>query len=506
MTVLEAHGVGVAFASSAPVLQNVHLRLVPAFYGLVGANGAGKTTLLRVLAGELAPTEGSVRRDPRGACVVVCPQDVEHLTDDVRSFADATFGGALVVRGRLDLDGEGKHVDRWPTLSPGERKRWQIGAALAQEPEILLLDEPTNHLDGRARALLIGALRRFRGIGVVVSHDRALLDELPTSTIRVHDTRVTIHQGGYAEAARVWEAERCALEDAHGRARERVRAVASRLADARREHAAADRGRSAGARMKDKNDHDARSAGAKTMAGWAEARSGRTVHVARAELARAREEVPIFTKDRAIGGRVFATWSRAPSANLFHVDEARLGPLHDVRLTIGREDRVRIAGPNGAGKTTLLRALLRTGPPEEQVLHLAQELGSAEVERLAGQLRALEPETRGRVLSVFAALGSDPERIVLRHDRDAARLSPGEARKLALAMGLGRHAWAVVLDEPTNHLDLPSVERLEAALSAYPGCVVLVTHDDALAAACTSRVIHVEDFAIDYHAPRRPTP
>lgn len=59
-------------------------------------------------------------------------------------------------------------------------------------------------------------------------------------------------------------------------------------------------------------------------------------------------------------------------------------------------------------------------------------------------------------------------------------------------MGLGRHAWALVLDEPTNHLDLPSVERLEAALLGYPGCVVLVTHDDAFAAACTSRVLHVD--------------
>ena len=99
---------------------------------------------------------------------------------------------------------------------------------------------------------------------------------------------------------------------------------------------------------------------------------------------------------------------------------------------------------------------------------------------------------RGRVLFVFAALGSDPERIVLRRAADAARLSPGEARKLALAMGLGRHAWALVLDEPTNHLDLPSVERVESALATFPGALVLVTHDDAFAARVTSRVLQVE--------------
>jgi ATPase subunit of ABC transporter with duplicated ATPase domains len=493
--VLEAHGVALAYATSSPVFHDAQFRLSPGWVGLVGANGAGKTTLLRVLAGELAPTEGSVRRDPSGACVVLCPQELEDLTADVSAFAEDARGFASELRGRLELSsGE---IERWSTLSPGERKRWQIGAALAREPDILLLDEPTNHLDAAGRALLVGALRRFRGVGIVVSHDRALLDELPTTTIRVHGARVTIHAGTYSEALAEWETERRALEGAHDRAKERVRSTAARLADARRDHAAADRARGSSTRMKNKNDHDGRSSGAKMIAGWAEARSGRTVGVVRAELARAESEVPTFVRDRTLGGRVFAAYTRAPSAILFHVDEDRLEAggrtiLANVRLTVGREERVRIAGANGAGKTTLVAALLRGGPPGARILHLPQELLPSDVARLAAELRALEPETRGRVLAVFAALGSDPERIVLRRDEDAARLSPGEARKLALAIGVGRHAWALVLDEPTNHLDLPSIERLESALESYPGAIVLVTHDDAFASRCTTRVVNVE--------------
>ena len=331
MVVLEAHGVGVAFTTSAPVFHDVALRLVPGWYGLVGANGAGKTTLLRVLAGELVPGDGSVRRDPRGARLVLCAQDVDEPSPDVLAFAcdervaggaDLDPGLAAELRGRLGLVPFG--VDRWPALSPGERKRWQIGAALAREPELLLLDEPTNHLDLEGRRLLVGALRRFRGVGVIVSHDRAILDELPGSTIRVHDARVTLHAGNYAEAAREWETARRAREEDHARAKDRVRVVASRLADARREHASAERSRSASSRMKDKNDHDGRSTGAKVVAGWAEARAGRTVGVARAELARVERDVPSFTRDRTLGGRVFATYARAPSATLFYVDEDRI--------------------------------------------------------------------------------------------------------------------------------------------------------------------------------------
>lgn len=493
MTVLEAHGVGVAWAASAPILKDVSFVLSSGFYGLVGANGAGKTTLLRVLSGELSPAEGNVRLRPGGARVVHCPQAVDEPGADVFELASAYDGFALELKGRLGL--EESELARWPTLSPGERKRWQIGAALAREPDVLLLDEPTNHLDTGARERLLDALERFRGIGVVVSHDRAVLERLPGAILRVHEGVVTLHPGCWSEARAAWTAERREREHAHAAAKSTVKGVERRLDVARRKQANAERSLG-GARMKGPRDHDARSMGRKVIAGWAEARAGRSVEIARKELERAEARVPSISRDPTLGGKVFAAYERAPHPILFHLaaSELRAGEhivLRDVRVNIARDERVRIAGANGAGKTTLLEALLSAKPRDERVLYLPQELSLGVVQRMVGQLAHIDDAERGRVLSVFSALGSDPARLLGRRDQDRSALSPGEARKLALALGLGRHAWALVLDEPTNHFDLPTIERLEAALVDYPGCVVLVTHDDAFARAVTTRTLHV---------------
>ncbi|MFO0683216.1 MAG: ATP-binding cassette domain-containing protein [Sandaracinus sp.] len=472
---------GVSFARplSPAVFEGVDLSLAPGWTGLVGANGAGKTTLLALVGGELAPTAGSVERPP-DAQVASIPQSIEAPPDDALARRDDRAAHRL--RAALALVPE--DLARWPTLSPGERRRWQIGAALAHEPDVLLVDEPTNHLDREGRALVLEALRRFRGIGVVVSHDRTLLDALTTRTVRLAAGGARAWSGGYSEARDAWTAEARALEVDRDEKRARLRGAARALDHARREHASAEAGRSTAKRMRSKYDSDARGIGATTKAMWAEGRAGRGVARRSHELARAEEALALTASlPRERGRALFVDFVPATRRAVLHLAQSEIAVagrvlVRDAHLTLGSSDRIRLVGPNGAGKTTLVTRML-AGVEDPRLVFVPQDLDPRQTQRTIAGLQALSPLERNRATALLAALGADPGRFFRAH---VGQPSPGEARQLAIAWGLVHRAHTLVLDEPTNDLDLPATERLEEALAAFPGALLIVTHDDALAA------------------------
>ena len=315
-----------------------------------------------------------------------------------------------------------------------------------------------------------------------MSHDRALLNALTTRTLRIERGALRVWPGSYDAARVLWDAEEQRRQREYRTLRAEERRLEHRLADRRERRAQAAADMRTSKRMKGPRDSAARAAFKATRRRSAETALAREVCLVGRALERTRAAAAQFRFDRTLGRAVAVQHARGGVPWLLRLDTPALMVgdrvlLRDVHIGLGREDRVRVFGANGAGKSTLLHALLAgSSAPAERMLHLPQELGREAEDALLRELHGLEPARRGRALTIVAALGIEPARLLA-----SRRPSPGEARKLCLALGLARDVWAVVLDEPTNHLDLPSIERLEETLAAYPGALLIVTHDDALA-------------------------
>ena len=238
--------------------------------------------------------------------------------------------------------------------------------------------------------------------------------------------------------------------------------------------------------------------GAKNLASWAAAKAGSVVARRRRDLDEAEAARAAIPIEKERGRSVFLGWEPCPRRWIATLDgvDLRAGRklvARDVRVAVARDSRIHVDGRNGAGKSTLLAALVRAASvPSERTLYLPQELGASEGLAIAREIAALAPDVKGRVGQLVAALGLEPSRALA-----SGMPSPGEARKLAIALGLARRVWWVVLDEPTNHLDLPSIGRLEAALADYPGALVLASHDVRFAEAVTRERWHMDHGTIE---------
>lgn len=494
MPAIHFHDLSFQYSSAVPVITDASFSLGPGWAGVVGANGAGKTTLIRLLDGSLSPTSGSITLDPANGIVVHCPQTADAVDDNTAALADAWDGAAHALLGRLRLDRA--ELERWETLSPGERKRWQVGGALYREPDVLLLDEPTNHLDAEARDLLVAALGGFREVGLVVSHDRTVLNTLCSRVLRIVSGDVEVWSGDYDTAHAAWEARETELRDGYAQVVAERRKTRRRLADKRRAADTKEAQHKRQLRTAGIKDKDARSMEKKGRFEGGQKQGSHEIGLLRDEVDRLSDAAAGFEMQRQLGGDLFFEHEPPRRSRLLSFS----GPLRvagqtlvdNADVTIERGDRILLTGPNGAGKSTLLRALLgKSSLPPDRILHLPQELDEVETHALMEDVAALDPETRGRVLGIVGVLGSDPKRVLA---TDAP--SPGEARKLLIAMGLGTSAWVLLLDEPTNHLDLPSIERLERALEAYPGAMVVVTHDERFARNTAATIWHIDNGSL----------
>lgn len=204
-----------------PMLRDVSATLPCGWTGLVGDSGCGKSTFARIACGRLTPDRGTVAPH---LFSVYCEQDASAEPDALYDFAAAYDRDAVALRRDLGVE------DDWPwrydTLSCGQQKRLQVACALWQRPDLLVMDEPTNHVDAPTREAITAALARFKGVGLLISHDRALLDALCVQCLFMAEGRLTTRPGGYSQGRDQEELERgTAL-----RQRERARREKKRLA------------------------------------------------------------------------------------------------------------------------------------------------------------------------------------------------------------------------------------------------------------------------------------
>ncbi len=460
------HAVGKGYGSR-PVLRDVTLGVSAGErIGVVGRNGDGKSTLLRLIAGAETPDSGTLTRSG-GVDVALLGQGDE--LDAGRTIREELVGGRAdhewaadsAFRGVLDGLLGGVALARFPAgmdsviapLSGGERRRVALARLLLDGPELLLLDEPTNHLDVEGVDWLARHLAARRGALLVVTHDRWFLDAVCTATWEVADTAIHQYEGGYA-AYVLARAERD--RQASGREDRRRQLLRKELAWLRR-------------------GPPARTAKPKFRIEAANAL------IADEPEVRDRAELLRFASAR-LGDKVLEAIDVSVA---FGGEEL----LRRVTWRLGPGDRLGLVGVNGSGKTTLIKVLGGELAPDGghvehggtvRLAHLSQD--TAEI---PGHLRVLESldAVKGRATlsdgrEITAGLLCD--RFGFRGDRARTLvrdLSGGERRRLQLMRLLMGEPNVLLLDEPTNDLDIDTLRALEDLLDAWPGTLVVVSHD-----------------------------
>jgi ATPase subunit of ABC transporter with duplicated ATPase domains len=493
--------------------------------GLVGANGAGKSTLLRLLARETVPERGTVTVSPPEATVGHLPQEPERRPGETVAAFLARRTGVTAAQAELDATAEAlAHgalgaenayavaLERWlalggadlperagevatevglgvgldtpmSALSGGQAARAGLTALLLSRYDVLLLDEPTNDLDldGLERLeRFVQGLRGARGAStVIVSHDREFLARTVNRVVEldVAQQQVGVYDGGYESYLVERAVARRHNREAYEEYAETLAGLKDRAQTQRTWMAQGVRNARRKATDNDKIGRKMRAETSEKQAAKARQTQRMIERLEVVEEPRKEWELRMTIAAAARSGSVVAALHGA----VVRRGAFTLGP---VDAQVGWADRVVITGANGAGKSTLLDALLGRIPLDAGSGGLGSGVRVGEIDQARGLFLGPAPLVRAfgdavpgwpesQIRTVLAKFGLTAEHV----PRPAASLSPGERTRAALALLQAREVNLLVLDEPTNHLDLPAIEQLEQAVEAFPGTVLLVTHD-----------------------------
>ena len=479
----------VSFAYDAmtfPILENINIHFSRGWTGIVGANGTGKTTILKLAAGELLPDKGQVTGSVN---TIYCRQRTDEPPTELNAFIESLDNDAFRLKGRLNIMDD--WFDRWTSLSHGERKRAQIATALWQQPEVLAVDEPTNHLDNEAREYLFDALKSFRGAGLLVSHDRELLDDLCRQCLFIEPPGVVMRPGNLSEGLLAGNQEKETLINLHKNKKQAYLKIKKETKKRRSVSGQADRMRSK--RGLGVKDHDARSKKDMARVTNKDATAGKLLNQLNGRLKQAKEELNSIKVVKKYEMGIWVTGAKSKRKILFNLKEGVIdfgekGRLSYPDLVMCPDNRIALTGSNGAGKSTLLKQivnLLRLD--DDRLVYIPQEISREASKGIIEKVRKFNGDKLGKMMTVVSRLGSRPERVL-----ESKEPSPGETRKLMLAAGIANEPHLIIMDEPTNHMDLPSIQCLEDALKDCPCGLLLVSHDRLFLDHLTNKNWHIE--------------
>ncbi len=492
--------------------------------GLTGKNGAGKTTLLRIIAGIDQPSSGKVSM-PKDMTIGYLPQ-VMNVTDtrNVREEARLAFAPLLTLKRDIDdlrhqiahrtdfhsdeylrlledvhdkdehyriLGGDNYEAELEQTLfglgfkrsdfdrntaefSGGWRMRIELAKLLLRKPDVFLLDEPTNHLDIESIQWLEDFLSNYKGAVVLVSHDRAFLDNVTNRTIEISLGRISDQKMNYSSFV-VWKGDQREQQLAAYRNQQKMIEDTERFIERFRYKA--------------------------TKAVQVQSRMKALDKVDRIEIEQEdHASLSIRFAPAPRSGQVVVE-CRGVSKNY-----GRHHVLDEVDLTIERGEKIAFVGRNGEGKTTLARIILNelSHSGEAKIGHNVKigYFAQNQAERLDPSLTVLQTidrvavgEIRGRIRDLLGAFLFPGEDV----DKKVAVLSGGERSRLAMVRLLLEPFNFLVLDEPTNHLDMRSKELLKKALIAFDGAILVVSHDREFLDGLVACVYEFRDQKVKQH-------
>jgi ATP-binding cassette subfamily F protein 3 len=450
--------------ASRPVLDDITLLINrKERIALVGKNGAGKTTLLRLIAGEYTPTSGRIARDA-DMTIGYLPQVMLHkdgrtLRDEVMTvFADVPEEEqarrvAEMDRTIIGLGFERKDFDRpCSEFSGGWRMRIELAKILLQHPDLLLLDEPTNHLDIESIQWLEDFLKTSQSAVLLVSHDRAFIDNVCNRTIEITLGRIYDYNVNYSQF----------VELRKERHEQQVRAYQNQQK-----------------MIQDTEEFIERFRYKATKAVQVQSRIKQLEKLERLEV------------DLEDTSRLNLRFPPAPRSGDFPLivedlrkDFGEHNVFHDVTFTIRRGEKVAFVGKNGEGKTTLVKCImgqldylgtLKIGH-NVKIGYFAQNQAAL----LDENLTVFETidyvavgDIRTKIRDILGAFMFGGEA----SDKKVKVLSGGERSRLAMIRLLLEPCNLLILDEPTNHLDMQSKDVLKAALKDFNGTLICVSHD-----------------------------